>query len=341
MSEKIDARHAYEALRQADLQLEKRFPILKHQDAIGFSIFAFSATGMVLNAVLYFKGILPGWATLVMNAILASLLHELEHDLIHRQYFKGSAAIQNFMEGVIWALNGNTVNPWYRKKLHLLHHKESGQSIDIEERLLGNGMPWGLRRLLITVDNTFVPFLILKRLFKEIPQFESKEFFRSRLPVGFVYTATWLSFVVLGISMLSGHTDAYQSTYGHMVTFLMVTMMGPNMLRQSSLAFISSNCHYYGIERMNLSQQGQVLNHWIFAPLHLFCFNFGSTHIIHHFYVAQAFYRRQLFAKEAHRILREAGVRFNDLQSLAYANAWTPPVDALDLDEAPLARESA
>ncbi len=324
----LDPREAYEALRKADQELETRYPILKHQDAIGLTIHLVSAAGIVANAVLYFKGVLPGWLVFFANTILASLLHELEHDLIHSQYFKKSAAMRNFMEGVIWAFNGNTINPWYRRKLHLLHHKESGQNIDIEERLLGNGMPWGLRRFLITVDNTFVPFLLLKRLFKEIPQFESKEFFRSRLPVGFMYTATWLSCVALTVSMLSGHTDAFHSQYGSMISFLMVVLMGPNMLRQTTLAFVSSNCHYFGVERMNLRQQGQIINSWLFAPLNFFCFNFGSTHIIHHYYVAQTFYRRQMFAREAHEILRKAGVRFNDLNSMAYANAWIEPQGA-------------
>ncbi|MFP6663917.1 MAG: hypothetical protein VCC00_06950 [Deltaproteobacteria bacterium] len=57
-------------------------------------------------------------------------------------------------------------------------------------------------------------------------------------------------------------------------------------------------------------------------PLQAFCANFGSTHSIHHFYVPEPFYMRQLSAAAAHRILRENGVRFNDIDSMRRANRY-------------------
>jgi hypothetical protein len=39
-------------------------------------------------------------------------------------------------------------------------------------------------------------------------------------------------------------------------------------------------------------QQTQVLNPWWMLPFQLFCFNFGSTHAIHHFVVRDPFYIR-------------------------------------------------
>jgi hypothetical protein len=36
----------------------------------------------------YLKGLLPVWLTIVLMALPISLLHELEHDLIHNLYFK-------------------------------------------------------------------------------------------------------------------------------------------------------------------------------------------------------------------------------------------------------------
>ena len=55
----------------------------------------------------------------------------------------------------------------------------------------------------------------------------------------------------------------------------------PNTLRQGSLQWVSTGCHYYGdIPEKNVFFQNQVLNHWIFYPLQIFCFN---THIIHHY----------------------------------------------------------
>ena len=42
-------------------------------------------------------------------------------------------------------------NPWFRKKLHLQHHTVSGQDDDAEERLIGLGLPMGMKRMAVTV----------------------------------------------------------------------------------------------------------------------------------------------------------------------------------------------
>ncbi len=81
--------------------------------------------------------------------------------------------------------------------------------------------------------------------------------------------------------------------------------------------------HYYGdVEPGNVIQQTQVLNLWWMWPLQAFCFNFGSTHAIHHFVVKEPFYIRQMTAPLAHRVMRDAGVRFNDFGTFARANRW-------------------
>jgi hypothetical protein len=105
------------------------------------------------------------------------------------------------------------------------------------------------------------------------------------------------------------------------IDFLAVVWLAPSALRTFCLHFISSNMHYYGdVEDENIMQQCQVLNPWWLMPLQLFCFNFGSTHAIHHFVVAQPFYLRQLVVKDAHTVMREMGVRFNDFGSFRRAN---------------------
>jgi hypothetical protein len=97
----------------------------------------------------------------------------------------------------------------------------------------------------------------------------------------------------------------------------------PNVLRSFCLNFVSSSMHFYGdVQRGNVLQQTQVLDAWCFAPLQLFCFNFGSTHAIHHFVASEPFYVRQLTAKRAHKVLRENGVRFNDFGTFARANRY-------------------
>ena len=93
------------------------------------------------------------------------------------------------------------------------------------------------------------------------------------------------------------------------------------MLRTFCLHFISSNMHYYGDnEPGKITEQCQVLNVWWLWPLQAFCFNFGSTHAIHHFVVRDPFYIRQMTASRAHEVLRAHGVRFNDLGTFRRAN---------------------
>jgi hypothetical protein len=81
--------------------------------------------------------------------------------------------------------------------------------------------------------------------------------------------------------------------------------------------------HYYGdVEEGNIIQQTQVLNTWWTIPFHIFCFNFGATHAIHHFVVNEPFYIRQLTAAKAHEVMRKNGVRFNDVGTFLRANRW-------------------
>jgi hypothetical protein len=77
------------------------------------------------------------------------------------------------------------------------------------------------------------------------------------------------------------------------------------------------------VEHDNVMQQCQVLNAWWMTPFHLFCFNFGSTHAIHHFVVKEPFYIRQMTAPVAHKVMRDMGVRFNDAGTFKRANRWT------------------
>jgi hypothetical protein len=104
---------------------------------------------------------------------------------------------------------------------------------------------------------------------------------------------------------------------------LVFILILPNLFRMFCLHFITSNMHYYGdVESGNVMQQTQVLNKWYFIPMQLFCFNFGSTHAIHHFVVNETFYVRQMTAAKAHKVMREQGVRFNDVASIKRANRF-------------------
>jgi hypothetical protein len=63
-----------------------------------------------------------------------------------------------------------------------------------------------------------------------------------------------------------------------------------------------------------------VLSSRLLWPLQAFCFNFGATHIIHHYVVRQPFYVRQLVAAAAHAEMFRQGVRHNDFGTIARNN---------------------
>src|SRR5689334_11628484 len=57
--------------------------IARHQDGIGMGIFLVSTAGVLADAALYAVGVLPWYVVVLLSAFWMSLLHELEHDLIH------------------------------------------------------------------------------------------------------------------------------------------------------------------------------------------------------------------------------------------------------------------
>lgn len=144
-------RHHIQAIRHTikseEVRLRSSYPWLQHQNAIGLSIFFFGLFSVFFLSFLYLRGYLEWWVVIPLLALPVSLLHELEHDLIHNLYFKGVSWMQHFLFFTIWMTKLN-LNPWYRKILHLRHHILSGQNEDIEERFIGLGLPMGWFRLL-------------------------------------------------------------------------------------------------------------------------------------------------------------------------------------------------
>ncbi len=316
---------------QAGEALRRRHPWLRHQDAIGLALLLTALAGMAATAWAYVAGLIPAWLCLPTVALLASITHELEHDLIHWMYFRKRPVLHHLMMALVWLARPSTINPWIRRKLHFDHHKYSGTHKDTEELGITNGQRWGLARLLMTADATLA---ILLRL----PQARSN---RKRaflligglvayFPLGWLNWGLWYAFLGFhaanGAAALTGSEIAWSaSTLAAQpwITTLMVVWIGPNLLRSFCLHFVSSNMHYFGdIEDGNVVQQAQVLNAWWTLPFQLFCFNFGSTHAIHHFVVKEPFYIRQWTAGAAHAVMREVGVRFNDVGTFRRANRW-------------------
>lgn len=338
------------AIIDAGQSLRRRHPWLQHQDAIGVTIMALSLAGMIGSGYLYYLGVISWWMCIPLVAIFASFIHELEHDLIHLMYFRKRPGLNRLMLIIGWIARPSTVNPLVRRKLHLHHHKHSGTASDLEERGITNGEPWGLKRLLMTGDNMLAVFLRPAKTYAMVRKFiaaqnpaDEKETRKlaweqrlSYMPLGTLYYLAWHGFLVYHAVALGAQwagsplvLSATQQTVVDVLNFFAVTWMLPSFLRTFSLHFISSNMHYYGdVEDGNIMQQTQVLNAWWLFPFQLFCFNFGSTHAIHHFVVKEPFYIRQWTAAEAHRAMRKMGVRFNDMGTFRRANRFTPAADA-------------
>jgi fatty acid desaturase len=320
-------RHIIQAIRAEEQTLRQRFPILHYQNWLGLGILLFALTGMLSSAYLYYLQLIPAWACIIVAALCASLSHEIEHDLIHRQYFRDQPIIYHGMMLLTWLMRPNTVSPWYRRDMHLLHHKVSGTSKDVEERLVGNGVAYGLSRFVVMFDG-FLGLLIRRAILRqEVDNFSVRQVLRATFPLASLYFLSWYAFLLFHayyalVGGVSGGPYAnWLVSLMNGLDFMVVVLIAPNVIRSACLNFITSNMHYYG-NVDNLLQQTQILDRWYFMPLQLFCCNFGSTHSIHHFVVNQPFYIRQLVAKNAHEVMREQGVRHNDLSTFVTTNRW-------------------
>lgn len=345
LTDAAKAEYVKNTVLAAGVALRERHPWLRHQNAIGASILALSLLGMIASGTLYVQGVIPWWVCVPVTAIFASFIHELEHDLIHLMYFRKTPWANDLMLLLGWLARASTVSPFVRRKLHLHHHKFSGTESDLEERGITNGERWSLRRLLMTGDNMLAVYLRPVTMVKATKAYikaqkpaslaeakaMGKQQLRAYFPVGNVYYLlfhTWvIGHAVLFALPLLDMPVALPAAADQALAFLDVfaVVYGlPCLLRTFCLHFISSNMHYYGdVEARNVMQQCQVLNVWWLFPLQLFCFNFGSTHAIHHFAVKEPFYIRQWNAKVGHRVMREVGVRFNDLGTFRRANRFT------------------
>lgn len=343
MNDKQKTAAVYKEISETSKSIREKYPFLKHQNAIGFGIFGFTIAMILWSFYGYFTSQWNVWAVVFWIAFWTSILHELEHDLIHRLYFKDNPLMHNLMMTGVWLFRPLTLNPWLRRQLHLHHHKYSGTATDMEERGVTNGQPWGLLRLVMTPDLIFAGILRSRNMRKEVRQlyYEGKftkddvENLRKTSiygfwPFGIPLHLLWYSFLIYYFTLavmrvvtpLSVMPD-WAQTYIGWISPVIVLFVAPNLIRQFCLHFITSNMHYYGdVERGNIMQQTQVLNVWWLFPFQLFCFNFGSTHTIHHFMVQETFYIRQMTARAAHRVLKKYGVRFNDLGTFLRANRF-------------------
>jgi len=313
------------SVKAEENRLRHKYALLNKQDSLGVIILLLSLFGMITSAVLYFYSYIPPWLCIIIAAIFASISHELEHDLIHKLYFRHNAVMQNTMMTIVWLMRPSTINPWYRRKIHLLHHKTSGTEQDLEERLVGNGIVNVPLRCVVMFDGLFGLFLQRKRLKTEVKVFNFFTVFNAGFPLTVVYYVFGYGFLLFhSINFFMANEFFYPQwllTFIELSNFMMVVIIAPNFLRSGCLNVVTSYLHYYGGVD-NVLQQAQVFKGVFVWPFNVFTFNFAGTHAIHHFVVQQPFYLRQMLAGTAHKVMKENGVRFNDISTFTQGNRY-------------------
>jgi fatty acid desaturase len=310
-------------------------PVLaRNQNTIGLAFFLVAILGVVGDAALSIGGVIPWWLCIPMTAFWLSILHEVEHDLIHSMNFRTNKVVHNAMMFGVWFFRPSTINPWVRRRLHLHHHRVSGTESDLEERSISNGERWDGRRVIKLLDlflgmyvRPWTTYRTATTFIEEAartPEDERKiawELRGSYFPLGLVHYGLWHLFIGLHIANLFGAHIAGPAFDALNVTA--VVLLAPNAFRSFCLHFVSSNMHYFGdVEAHNVLQQTQVwTSKWLW-PVHAFCFNFGGTHAIHHFLVRDPFYLREAIGHECREILRAGGVRFDDYGTFKRANRF-------------------
>jgi hypothetical protein len=301
-----------------DKRLRQKYTWLRHQNAIGMLFFLSSTLAIITTSYLYITGSLAWYWMIPLIAFYVSIHHELEHDLIHELYFADRKWIMNIMFMVIW-ISKCSANPWWRKSIHLKHHKTSGQRDDVEERLIGLGQGLTIKHALATLTPVGAYFMAPEisvdvTKMGTLPGFPLIRSTLLSLPLVLPSVASFIGFWFPGYIPEPYYSIVF---YACMVSFF------PNALRQVSLQIISTGCHYFGdIPENNVYFQNQVLNHWLLLPLQVFCFNFGATHILHHYVTRQPFYLRQMSATAVAQELKKQGVRFNDLTIYSRAHRY-------------------
>ncbi len=304
-----------------DRRLKAAHPWLKHQDLIGAGILGAVVLMMTLTALAFLNDAIPGILAVISMAFAMSIAHEMEHDLIHNLYFSSSKKMHAFAMGLIWVIKLHA-NPYWRRLVHIRHHSHSGQNEDWEERLIGLGQPFGWRRIVATVY-PFGAVLFIKSTKSADPTFSVKTTRRANMPAAIVFHLL-TNLQILDWVLPAEYHEMVPNVVWSTVSALVVLWVLPSILRHACLSLVTTAVHYSDdIPRGNVHFENQILDHWAFVPLQLFCFNFGATHIVHHYITPQPFYIRHLVAIKVHGEMIAAGCRHNDLAILSRANRWS------------------
>jgi len=319
-------RNICSAIRKTEHNLVHKYPILNrsYRNTI-CSTLMLGTMGLIYTCANWYFTLLNNdnisYGSIIVIILTISLsisiLHEIEHDLIHNLYFKHSTWMQNILFFIIWIAKFN-VNPWWRRKIHLHHHNKSGQVSDVEERLIGLGLPLGHTRIAITM-HTSASLFISHIISSDTDVLDLYEMILLSSPTFIINVVMNITFLLDVLSFISLSEPYKQWVFGYHVLSVI-----PNFIRQGCLVLISNTCHYYGdIIESSVYYQNQILDHWSLTIFQLFCCNFGATHIIHHYVPYQTFYMRTLcFTNELKNLMIENGVRNNDLNVITRSNRY-------------------
>jgi len=308
-------------LLAADRRLRSEHPWLNRQDLIGGTILLAVVLGLAASATAYLTDAIPAAVAVMLVAFLMSIAHELEHDLIHDIYFARKNKLHNLSLNIIWLIKLHA-NPHWRRDLHLRHHGYSGQAEDWEERLLGLGQPFGWRRILALVSpfGSAIFFTTVAKLDLEFRQRRARV---ANLPAAIVFHALFYA-EILNLALPANLHGLVPSVLWITVSALTVLWVLPSIVRHFCLTLMTTMVHYSDdIPRNNVHFENQIIDHWAFLPIQLFCFNFGATHIVHHYIVHQPFYLRHVVAKTIRKKMIDEGCRHNDVGILFRANRWS------------------
>jgi fatty acid desaturase len=308
-------------IRSTGRDVEKRHPFLA-SDHMGFVIWSLSIASIITSCYFYSTDSISPIAVVAICAFATSMLHELEHDLIHNLHSRAYPLLQHFMfAGIL--VSKMHASPWFRKELHLQHHQKSGQDDDAEERLIGLGLPVGLKRALITC-HPCGSSVLSHGMGREVSWYKPIEAAKSN---GATYTlfimTSKLAMLLYVLSELIGIEQA--KPYWDAISVAVYGMLIPNTIRQASLHLMSNTSHYYGNvppKGKGIMLQNQILDVTnVFAwPAQLLCCGFGATHMLHHLVPQQNFVTRTIVFFKIRTQLPGLGVKINDIGAAPRAN---------------------
>lgn len=322
-------------IRSSGEQWEARLPWLKRDLATGVGLWAASLASMALCTWLYVHGTLSAPTLVIANALAMSVLHELEHDIIHSLWARGYPRVQDLLfAGIMLGKLGSS--PWQRKTIHLEHHKYSGQPTgDSEERLIGLGLPPGLKRMAVTM-HPLGPTLVMRDVSRDIPGLDLRAQNKGAAPTTIVFiVGTKLGMLYGAYHLCGAPLPAWlPAHWWPAVCTFNLAMCIPYIVRQGGLQLMSNTSHYYmdvppGGDGLLKQNQIISMSNIVAWPSQLLSFLFGATHVVHHLVPGQNFLTRTLVYFSVRPRIVALGVRQDDLGSVARSNAYSIPVPSL------------